>query len=390
MPRTTTIPLILRGEADASRAVRWAAVNDEPDWASEGLLDGLDGKHREARIAILRDLHSDGVTLTELRKAVEENRLMFLPVERSLREEPRYSAREVAERSGVDLDVLTQQWQALGLVVSDPDNIAYGERDLEAAQRIKLFLDAGVSREGVIDMARVLGQSLSRVADASRFLIGQSFLGPESTEYDVAQQAQMARPLADLMESTLAYVYGLQLVDQLRHEVADRADIAAGQREVTICFADIVGWTELSEEAEEERIGSVADRLNTMATDLLRPPARVVKMIGDAAMFVSPEPEPLLGLALDLVDAAEDDEEFPQLRAGLASGLAVGRWGDWYGRPVNLASRVCSRARPGSVLVTEPIADAWDGYRFSAAGQKRLKGIGAVPLWRVREARPDD
>jgi adenylate cyclase len=392
MPRTTTIPLILRGEADASRAVRWAAVNDEPDWASEGLLDGLDGKDRDARIAILRDLHSDGVTLTELRKAVEENRLMFLPVERSLREEPRYSAREVAERSGVDLDVLTQQWQALGLVVSDPDNIAYGERDLEAAQRIKLFLDAGVSREGVIDMARVLGQSLSRVADASRFLIGQSFLGPESTEYDVAQQAQMARPLADLMESTLAYVYGLQLVDQLRHEVADRADIAAGQRDVTVCFADIVGWTELSEEAEEERIGSVADRLNTMATDLLRPPARVVKMIGDAAMFVSPEPEPLLGLALDLVDAAEDDEEFPQLRAGLASGLAVGRWGDWYGRPVNLASRVCSRARPGSVLVTEPIADACggDGYRFSAAGQKRLKGIGAVPLWRVREARPDD
>jgi hypothetical protein len=70
MPRTTTIPLILRGEADASRAVRWAAVNDEPDWASEGLLDGLDGKDREARIAILRDLHSDGVTLTELRKAV--------------------------------------------------------------------------------------------------------------------------------------------------------------------------------------------------------------------------------------------------------------------------------------------------------------------------------
>ena len=123
-------------------------MNDEPDWASEGLLDGLDGKDRDARIAILRDLHSDGVTLTELRKAVEENRLMFLPVERSLREEPRYSAREVAERSGVDLDVLTQQWQALGLVVSDPDNIAYGERDLEAAQRIKLFLDAGVSREG--------------------------------------------------------------------------------------------------------------------------------------------------------------------------------------------------------------------------------------------------
>ncbi len=115
-------------------------------------------------------------------------------------------------------------------------------------------------------------------------------------------------------------------------------------------------------------------------------------MIGDAVMFVSPDTGPLLDLALDLVQAAEEDEEFPQLRAGLASGMAVGRWGDWYGRPVNLASRVCSRARPGSVLVTEPVADASEGddYRFSAAGQKQLKGIGAVPLWRARRALADD
>ena len=113
-----------------------------------------------------------------------------------------------------------------------------------------------------------------------------------------------------------------------------------------------------------------------MTTDLLRPPVRLVKMIGDAAMLVSPEEGPLLDLALDLVDAAEADDEFPQLRAGLASGQAVGRWGDWYGRPVNMASRVCSRARPGSVLVTEPVADACegDGYRLSAAGQKTAEG----------------
>ena len=127
-----------------------------------------------------------------------------------------------------------------------------------------------------------------------------------------------------------------------------------------------------------------------MTTDLLRPPVRVVKMIGDAAMLVSPDDGPLLELALNLVAAAEADDSFPEMRAGLASGMALNRWGDWYGRPVNLASRVCSRARPGSVLVTEPVADAsgGDDYRFSAAGQKQLKGIGAVPLWRARRAQP--
>jgi len=364
----------------------------EPDWEGEGLLEGLEGKERDARLAILRDLHADGVPLDQLRKACEEARVMFLPVERALREEPRYSTRQLAEKSGLDLDLLTRQWRALGLAAADADEVIHGDRDVDAAKRVKEFLDAGVPPEGVIEMARVLGQSLSRVAEASRFMIGQAFVGPDATELDVAQLGRLARPLADLMELTLAYVYDLQLVDQLRHEMADREVIAAGQREMTVCFADIVGWTELSEEAEESQLGSVADRLGSMATDLLRPPARLVKMIGDAAMFVSPETGPLLDLSLDLVDAAEADAEFPQLRAGLASGMTIGRWGDWYGRPVNLASRVCSRARPGSVLVTESIADACegDGYRFSVAGQKRLKGIGAVPLWRARRDRPDD
>jgi adenylate cyclase len=357
----------------------------EPDWEAEGLLEELDGKDRDARLAILRELHSDGVSLDDLRKACEEDRLMFLPVERALREKPHYSTRDVAEKSGLDLDLLTRQWQALGLATTDPDDVIHGDRDVDAAKRIKQFLDAGVPEEGVIDMARVLGQSLSRVAEASRFMIGQAFVGPDATELDVAQLGRLARPLADLMELTLAYVYDLQLVDQLRHEMADRGVIAAGQREMTVCFADIVGWTELSEEAEESQLGSVADRLGSMATDLLRPPTRLVKMIGDAAMFVSPETGPLLDLALDLVDAAEADAEFPQLRAGLASGMTIGRWGDWYGRPVNLASRVCTRARPGTVLVAGGVMEACeDRYRFSAAGEKKLKGIGPVPLWRAR------
>src|SRR6186997_171718 len=80
MPRTTTIPVILRGKADAFH--RLGAVT-EPDWEGEGLLEGLEGAHRDARLAILRDLHADGVPLDELRGAVEEDRLMFLPVERA-------------------------------------------------------------------------------------------------------------------------------------------------------------------------------------------------------------------------------------------------------------------------------------------------------------------
>lgn len=365
----------------------------ELDWEAEGLLEGLEGEAREARIALLEGLHEDGASLEELREAAAEQRLMLLPLERALGERPRYSAREVARRSELDYDFLRAQWQALGLPLRDPDAVAYGERDLDAARRLKQFLDAGLPPDDVIDMARVIGQSMAQVAEASRFLVGSAFLAPGATEQDVARQARVVGPLVDLMEPTLAYVYGMQIVEQLRHDAMDRTVLEegrVGQRRMTICFTDLVGWTKLGEQAEEETIGSVAHRLARMTTTMLRPPVRVVKMIGDAAMLVSPEPKPLLDLALELVETAEADPDFPQLRAGLASGVAISRWGDWYGRPVNLASRVCSRARPASVLVTGPVLEACeeDGYRFSSAGEKKLKGIGFVPLWRARRAEP--
>ena len=103
-------------------------------------------------------------------------------------------------------------------------------------------------------------------------------------------------------------------------------------------------------------------------------------------MLVSPDEGALVELALDLVDAAQADETFPEMRAGIASGMALSRWGDWYGRPVNVASRVTGVARPGSVLVTGEVREEVESsFRFSKAGKRKLKGVkGEVPLFRVR------
>jgi len=108
-------------------------------------------------------------------------------------------------------------------------------------------------------------------------------------------------------------------------------------------------------------------------------------------MLVSTEPRALLDATLDLVEAADEQgEEFPQLRAGIAHGEALARAGDWFGRPVNLASRITNRARPGSVLVTEEFRNALgeDGYQWTRLpGRHRLKGIsGEIELYRVRRA----
>jgi adenylate cyclase len=108
-------------------------------------------------------------------------------------------------------------------------------------------------------------------------------------------------------------------------------------------------------------------------------------------MLVSPEPEPMLDVTLRLVDLAAEDETFPPLRAGIASGQAVHRWGDWFGTPVNLASRLTTRARPSTVLVSEEVTDALDGRRFvfSDAGRKKLKGFSA-PVHAFRARRSGD
>jgi adenylate cyclase len=119
---------------------------------------------------------------------------------------------------------------------------------------------------------------------------------------------------------------------------------------------------------------------------------RLVKTLGDAAMLVAPDPGPLLETALDLVDAADaEGESFPQVRFGAALGLALSRAGDWYGRPVNLASRVTAIARPGSVLATREVREAADGegLRWSSAGARSIRGVdGAVRLFRVRRSAP--
>jgi adenylate cyclase len=177
----------------------------------------------------------------------------------------------------------------------------------------------------------------------------------------------------------------------LRNDVIAASDLAAGRvagtSEVAVCFADLVGFTRLGEELEPEHLGAVATRLSVLAGEVTQEPVALIKTIGDAVMFVSPEVEPMLETALNLIDAAEDESEtFPLLKAGVASGEALNRWGDWYGSPVNLASRVTTVALPASVLATSEVREAApDSFAWSKAGRKRLKGIEhGLALYRCR------
>jgi adenylate cyclase len=366
------------------------------DFAAEGLLDGLEGEARAARRGLLERLESEGVPLEELRNAVAAGRLALLPVEHAIAGDgARYSAREIAARSGLDVELLRRFRAALGVPYADPDEPVGTEADLEAALRTKAILDAGFPAEELLRNARTIGMGMGRIAEANRELVVRNMTQPGDTERDVADRlALAAEQLLPLVRDTLAYAFQANLLEQVKRDVIAAADLESGALggavERTVCFADLVEFTRLGEEIAPEELGLVAGRLEEMATAVAEPPVRLVKTIGDAVMLISPEARALAEAALALIAAAEaEGEEFPWLRAGLATGLTLPQSGDYYGRAVNLASRITGVARPGSILVDEVTRGAAgeDGFAYSFAGERRLKGIDSrVKLFRIRSA----
>src|SRR3954463_15111189 len=364
------------------------------DWSEEGLLDGLeDDSARAARRRLLDELHAAGMDLDELRRTVAEDKLVLAPVAHALGSEARYTAREIAARSGVELEFLAASRRALGLPVPDPDERVHGETDLEAAELGTLHRQAGFADEDALEVARVLGQGMARYAEATRALVARTFIEPGLDEYELAHRYRaVAEQLMPLAGPWLEHVFALHLQQVLRSDALTQEQRRAGRlddtQEAVVAFADLVGFTELGENLTVEELGSVAGRLSHLAGDALEPEVKLVKLIGDAVMLVSAEPEPMLESTLRLIEAAAEDANFPPLRAGMACGQAVHRWGDWFGTPVNLASRLTTRARPSTVLVSEEIrAAAGERYEFSDAGRKKLKGFSApVQAYRARRA----
>jgi adenylate cyclase len=368
-------------------------AGDAIDFEAEGLLDGLDDEAREARLELLERLAAEGVPLQELREAVSAGRLTLLPVERALAGDgPCHSPREVAEMAGLDLDLLQRASASLGLPYPDPDERSLTEAELAAAKRVKAFLDAGLPEEGILQVARTIGMGTARIAEANRELIIRTLMQPGDTERDLALRfATAAEQLMPLIEPVLVYALRAHTLEQVRRDVIGAADLASGEMgatsEVSVCFADLVGFTKLGEEIAPEELGAVAGRLEELATGVAEPPVRLVKLIGDAAMLVSTEAEELTDSALSLLEAADSaGEDFPRLRAGVARGSALVQSGDYYGRPVNLASRLTAVAKPGSVLADEASRRAApEAFDYSYAGERRLRGFDSrVKLYRVR------
>jgi adenylate cyclase len=366
------------------------------DFEAEGLLDGAgDERGREARRELLETLEEAGCTLEQLREATREGRLALLPLERVLAGEgPRRSQLDVAEETGLDVKFMSDARRALGLPAVDPTEAVLTEEEVELARSAKALLDAGIEREAFLELTRVLSQAMTGVAAALTSTFGSALLRPGDTERDLGlRYADTLRRLGPLAGPTLTQMLNLRLREQVRQTVVGQAELQSGQlpdaQHVVVAFVDIVGFTSMGEQVAPDELGAVVRDFETRVEDAVRPPVRLVKTIGDAAMLAAPEAPPVLDTVLELVEGSHGDDARPLLRAGVASGEALPRAGDLYGRPVNLASRLTSFARRGSVVTSSEVHDAaQDGYAWSQVGSRRIKGVpSVVAVYRVRSKR---
>lgn len=365
----------------------------------EGLLDGLEGAARDERAELIEWLLEQGITAEEIRGSITPG---LLPARRLMGDDGTYvSAREISESAGMDLDMLQRVQRAVGLArIDDPDAVVHMRADGAAAAHAQRFVEVGIRPDHVVQVVRILAEGLSHAAEVMRFTALAAILEPGVTELEIAKRSQaLTKQIAPRLGPMIEAMLFMQLRHSMETEAVNASERAAGAplpgaRHVTVAFADLVGFTRLGEAVPAEELVQLAERLADLARDVAVPPVRLVKTIGDAVMFVCVDPEPLLDAVLKLVEVTDTDNDFPRLRAGIAAGPAVSRAGDWFGSPVNVASRVTGVARPGAVVVAESVREAVGdagGFSWSFVGPRHLKGIkGEVNLFRARRGESTD
>ena len=358
-----------------------AADPKDPDIEALGLLDDLQGRARQERAELIEWLLARGFDVDQIRGEFSP---MLLPAIRLIGDDGvLVSPREISESSGVSLELLQRLHRAAGLVgADDPDARLQSRADAESVVAAARLVDVGLDPQQVVLIVRLLMDGLTGAAVSMRQAALHALLHPGATELELAQALEA---LTHHAEPILGPMVDALLKLALRHSVETEAINAVertagtlpGAREVAVAFADLVGFTRLGEQMPPEDLGLLAFRLADLAHDVVASPVQFVKTIGDAVMLVCSDPLKLLVTVLDLVDAAAA-EDFPRLRVGLAFGHAINRAGDWYGSPVNLASRVTGAAPASTVRVTEPARRAIGdpaGIEWSAPEARHLKGI---------------
>ncbi|GAA1242828.1 adenylate/guanylate cyclase domain-containing protein [Prauserella halophila] len=302
----------------------------------------------------------------------------------------KYTRLQVAEKAGVPAERTKQLWRALGLATAADDDVVFTDADVEAVHIVDRLVTAGLLDEELeTSVARAVGLHLSRLAEWQADLLWSMIA-------DNPKLAGDQRRIGKLVESVLPELEQVQNFVWRRHLAAysarllTTADEEPESRTEVVGFADMVGYTRMTRRVDEAELSAVLDRFESLASDIIADRhGRIVKMIGDEVLFVCDEPADAAEIALTLSERAGEDDELPHVRVGMAAGRVLGRFGDVYGQVVNLASRLTSLARPGTVLVDRDLGRdlaGFDDYDVRSRRSTSVRGYSRLRPGVLRRA----
>lgn len=274
----------------------------------------------------------------------------------------RYTRLQVADKAAVPEHRSKRLWQALGFAAAPDDAVVFTDADVEAMRMTDRLIDVGlVDRDLETSVARAMGLHLSRLAEWQSELLWSLIAANPELARDEKKIAQLVEKLLPQLQHVQNYVWRRQLASYAGRALASTDDELEARTQV-VGFVDMVGYTRMTRRVEEQELSHVLDRFEMLTTEVVADGhGRIVKMIGDEVLFVADEPRDGAEIALALSERADADGTLPSVRAGLASGKVLSRFGDVYGSVVNLASRLTSLARPGTILADKVLAAALSG-----------------------------
>jgi len=308
-------------------------------------------------------------------------------------ESPAYDTFDVERLTGAPHVESVRWWRAMGFPEVPEGEVGFGESDVEMVRRLTALVAAGLLDDAdILRMARLLGASFSRIADAQVAAIDEMLASlpdadpsasPRQRIRELAQTADTS--LLALVEDSMMYVWRRHLLAALGRWIGAEDDTTIQ----AVGFVDISGFTRLAKDLSADQLAAMVDDFESAAFDTVTSRGgRVVKLIGDEVMFVAATVSTALDIALDLVALADADPLAPPLHCGIAHGPTINVGGDVFGSTVNLASRLADVARPHRiVLPRELVAELGPRDDIVVKPVRRayeLKGIGRMRLVSVR------
>lgn len=303
---------------------------------------------------------------------------------------PTLTGPQIAADVGISMDLARQRWRSLGFTAVDDDEVAFTEADLEAMRLTQRLHDLGmIEEDDEAALIRTLGRSFARLAEWQLGLLGRAV---DPNDLDVDGLAGVVAEVTPVIEQVQNYIWRRHVLSAasrllLAPPADDEGIVNAG-----IGFADIVGYTRQTRSLKQEELARLVDVFEARALAIVTAhDGRIIKTIGDEILFAADRAEDIAHIALEVVEEHLRDEDFPQLRVGVAWGPVLSRLGDVFGPTVNIAARLTSVARPGRVLADKELAEALHGnesFKLRRMRRTAVKGYRRLEPWKLR--RPDD